>query len=57
MEHDYQKRFNEELASLYNVIPRKEKLLSGQDVNSNIVFRSKMFRDVTGPNVMLSNVW
>ena len=50
VEHDGQKRFNEELASFYNAIPQNAKLLAGQDVNSNIGFLSKMFRDVIGPN-------
>ena len=50
VEHDDQKRFNEELASFYNAIPRNAKLLAGQYVNSNIGVRSNMFRDVIGPN-------
>ena len=50
VEHDDQKRFNKELASFYNAIPRNAELLAGQDVNSNIGVRSKMFRDVIGPN-------
>ena len=50
VEHDYQKRFNEELASFYNAIPRNSELIAGQDVNSNIGVRSKMFRDVIKPN-------
>ena len=36
--------------SFYNAIPRNSELLFRQDVNSNIGFRSKMFRDVIGPN-------
>ena len=36
VEHDDQTRFNEELASSYNTIPRNAELLAGQDVNSNI---------------------
>ena len=36
VEHDDQKRFNKELASFYNAIPRNAELLAGQDVNSNI---------------------
>ena len=50
VEHNDQKHFNKELASSYNTIPRNAKLLSGQDVNSNIGVRSKMLRDVIGPN-------
>ena len=50
VEHDDQKRFNEDLASFYNAIPPNAKLLSSQDVNSNIVIRSKIFCDVIGPN-------
>ena len=52
MDHDYQKRFNEKLASFYNAIPWNEELLYGQDVNSNIGVWSKMFGDVIGPNVI-----
>ena len=50
MDHEDQKRFNEELASFYNAIPRNTKLLVGQDVNSNIGVRSKMFPNVIGSN-------
>ena len=50
VDHDDKKRFNEELASFYNAIPRNAELLSGQDVNSNIGVRFNMFRDVIGPN-------
>ena len=50
VDNEDQKRFNEELASFYTAIPRNAKLLSGQDVNSNIGVRSKMFRDVIGKN-------
>ena len=50
MDHNDQKRFNEELASFYNIIPRNAKLLAGQDINSKIGVRSKMFCDVIGPN-------
>ena len=52
VEHDFQKRFNKELESFYNAIPNNAELLAGQDVNSNIGVRSKMFRDVTGPKVI-----
>ena len=48
VEHNEQKRFNEELASFYNAITRNAGLLAGQDVNSNIGVRSKTFRDVIG---------
>ena len=48
VDQEYQKRFNKDLASFYNSIPRNAKLLSGQDVNCNIGIRSKMFRDVIG---------
>ena len=37
VKHDDRKRFNEELASFYNFIPRNTKLLNSQYVNSNIV--------------------
>ena len=50
VEHNDQKRLNEELSSFYNAIPWNYKLLSVQDVNSNIGVRSKMFRDVIRPN-------
>ena len=50
MKHDDQNKFNEELASFYNAIPQNAKLLSSQDVNSNIGIRSKMFHDVIGTN-------
>ena len=50
VDHEDQKRFNEELVSFYNAIPRNGELLTGQDVNSNIGVRSKMFRDVIRPN-------
>ena len=50
VEHDDQKRFNKELASFYIAIDRNSKLLAIQDVSSNIGVRSKMFRDVIGPN-------
>ena len=50
MDHDDQKRFNEELVSFYNSIPRNSKLLAGQDINSNIGVWSKMFCDVIGSN-------
>ena len=46
--HEDQKRFNEELANFYNSIPWNAKLLAKQDVNCNIIIRSKMFRDVIG---------
>ena len=36
VEHDEHKRFNEDLESCYNSIPRNTKLLSGQDVNTNV---------------------
>ena len=36
MDHTEQKRFNEELASLYNAIPRNSELLSSQDIKTNI---------------------
>ena len=49
MEQDNQKRFNEELVSLYNAIPRNAELLVVQYVNSNIGVQYKMFRDVIGP--------
>ena len=47
---DDHKWFNEDLESFYNAIPRNDELLSGQDVNSNIGIRSKMFCDVIRPN-------
>ena len=50
VEHDDQKRFNEELASFSNTNPRNAKLPADQDVNSNIGVRSKMLCDVIGPN-------
>ena len=49
VDHEDQKRFNEELAIFYNSITRNSELLSGQYVNCNIGIRSKMFRDVIGP--------
>ena len=52
VEHNDQKRFNEELASFYNAILRNTELPVGQDINSNIGVRSKMFRDVIKPNVI-----
>ena len=48
VDHEDQKRFNEELASFYNLIPRNAKLLAGQDVNCNIEIWSKMFCDTIG---------
>ena len=48
VDHEEQKRFNEEFASFYNFIPWNAELLSGQDDNYNIGIRSKMFRDVIG---------
>ena len=51
--HEDKKRFNEELTSFYNAIPRNVKLLAGQDVNSNINVWSKMFRDVIGQMVLI----
>ena len=48
VEHNDQNCFNKELASFYNAIPRDTKLLSGQDVNSNVGIQYKMFRDVLG---------
>ena len=50
VKQDDKKRFNQELESLYNAIPRNSKLLAGKDINSNIGVRSKMFRDVIGLN-------
>ena len=49
-DHENQKRFNEELESFYNAIPRNAELLSAQDVKYSIGVRSKMFRNVIGPN-------
>ena len=46
--HNKQKRFNEELASFYNTIPRNIKLLSVHDVKTNICVQSSMFSDVIG---------
>ena len=43
MDHEYQKRFNKELASFYNAIPLNAKLMAGQDVNCNIGIQSKIF--------------
>ena len=50
VDHEGRKRFNEELPSLYNAIPRNAELLAGQYVNCNIGVWSKMFCDVIGPN-------
>ena len=50
MDHEDKKRFNEELASFYNAVIWNAELLAGQDVNCNIGVRSKMFRDLIGPN-------
>ena len=50
MDHEDQKQFNKELASSYNTIPCNSEPLAGQDVNSNIGVRSKMFRNVIGTN-------
>ena len=50
VDHDDQKRFNEELAVFYNSIPRNVKLLAGQDVNFNIGVQSKILCDVIGTN-------
>ena len=52
VEHDDQKRFNEELASFYNAIARNIELLASQDVNANIGVCSKMFCDLIGLNVL-----
>ena len=50
VEHYDQKRYNKELESFYNDIHWNTELLSGQDINSNIGIRSKMFCNVIGPN-------
>ena len=36
------------MESFYNDIPRNSKLLSGQDINSNVGILSNMFSDVLG---------
>ena len=43
VDHEEQKRFNEEFASFYNFIPWNSELLAGQDNNYNIGIGSKMF--------------
>ena len=47
-EYDEQKRFNEEMSSLYNEIPRNTRLLAGQCITANVGVQSKMFSDVLG---------
>ena len=47
-EYDEQKRFNEEMSSLYNEIPRNTRLLAGQYITANVALQSKMFSDVLG---------
>ena len=49
VDHEDQKRFNEELASFYNSVPWNADLLVRQDGNYNIGIRSQMFQDVIGP--------
>ena len=48
VEHYYQKRYNEELASFYNTITINANRLSVQDVNANVGIQSKIFSDVLG---------
>ena len=48
VEHYEQKRFNKELESFYNAIPRNAEFLSGQYINANTGVRSNMFSDVIG---------
>ena len=50
VDHDDQKRFNEELGGFYDAIPCNAKILAVHDINSNIGVRSKMFRDIIGTN-------